>query len=142
MRGKISVLGILALGILVVAGCESTYGGGGGASDTDLITNLLNDYGAALQAEDIAKAMTAFADDFDSDQGLDKAGQEEFLQGAADQGFLDGLEIDSSGMEIVIDGTSATAGPSAVEGSFGALTFNYKLEKRGGQWLITYSSQS
>ncbi len=141
MRGKISILGIFALAIMMVAGCAST-GGGGGASDSDLITNLLNDYGAALQAEDVAKAMIAFADDFDSDQGLDKAGFQEFLQGAADQGLLEDMEIDQSEMEIVIDGASATAGPLVASGAFPAITFNYKVEKRGGQWLITYSSQS
>ena len=128
--------------IFTQKGVSQSTGGGGGASDTDLITNLLNDYGAALQAQDVAKAMTAFADDFDSDQGLGKAEQEEFLQGAADGGLLEDLEIDQSELEIVIDGASATAGPLVASGAFPAITFSYKLEKRGGQWLITYSSQS
>ena len=140
MRGKISVLGIFALAIMMVAGCEST--GGGGASDSELITNLLNDYGDALLAQDVTKAMMIFSDDFDSDQGMGKADFEEFLQGAKEQGFLEDLEIDNSGLEIAVDGASATAGPIVAEGVFGEITFNYKLEKRGGQWLVTYSSQS
>ena len=74
MRGKICILGIFALAIMTVAGCAST-GGGGGASDTDLIANLLDDYGAALQAAGIATAIRGLADDFGRGQGVDKAGR-------------------------------------------------------------------
>ena len=96
----------------------------------------------ALGANDISKAMMAIADDFENDQGLDKSGQTEFLQGAADQGVLEDMEIDNTSRQITISGDTATVGPTVVEGSFGTITFEFKLEKRDGRWLIVYSSQS
>ena len=65
----------------------------------------------------------------------------EFLKGAKEQGFLDGIKIDTSKMVIAVDGAKATAKPMNLEGSFGALTVEFTLEKRDGKWLVTYQAQ-
>lgn len=139
MKVTLKVLGTVALVGLLCAGCSTT--GGGGPSDEDLIQAVMADMGAAIAVQDIAKAMTAYADNYENDQGMDKAGQSEFLQGAADQGFLDDMTVDNSGSQVVIDGNKATVGPNVIEGAFGTITIEYELEKQNGQWLIVYSSQ-
>lgn len=96
---------------------------------------------AGLQAQDIATMTANYADDFKSDQGGGKAEMVEFLNGAKEQGFLDGIKIDTSKMVITVDGEKATAKPTNLEGAFGALTVELELQKRDGKWLVTYQAQ-
>ncbi len=127
--------------ILLLVGCAS--GGGGaaaGPSDEELIQTLVATAMNALATKDIDALVALYADDFSSDNG-DKADTEAFLRGAAEQGFLDGLEIDQSGMAITVDGTTASAGPIALEGAFGAITLSFELAKRDGSWIVTSQLQ-
>jgi hypothetical protein len=115
--------------------------GGGGASDEEQIKALVDQAMAALKAQDI-DAMTAFyAEDFTSDQGGGKAEMKVFLNGAKEQGFLDDIQVDTTKTVITVDGEKATAKPIDLEGAFGALTVEFELAKRDGQWLVTYQSQ-
>ena len=141
MKMKLMKMAICTLAVITVGGCESTYGGGGGASDTDMIQSVLDDMMAALQAQDVDKMVSFYSDDFTSDNG-DKAATQEFLAGAKDQGFLEDLEIDISELQIAVDGDSATAEPITLEGAFGELTLGFELQKRGGSWIVTSQSQS
>ena len=140
MKMKLMKVAICALAVAAVGGCESTYGGGGGASDADMIQSVLDDMMAALQAQDVEKMVSFYSDDFTSDNG-DKEETKEFLVGAKDQGFLEDMEIDTSELEISIDGDSATAEPVTLEGAFGVLTLGFELQKRGGSWVVTSQSQ-
>ena len=133
---------LLPAAILLLVGCAS--GGGGaaaGPSDEELIQALVDTAMTALAAKDIDGLVALYADDFSSDNG-DKADTEAFLQGAAEQGFLDGLEIDQSGLAITVDGMTASAGPIALEGAFGAITLSFELEKRDGSWIVTSQLQA
>ena len=141
MKMKLMKVAICALAVVAVGGCASTYGGGGGASDADMIQGLIDDMMAALQAQDVAKMVSFYSDDFTSDNG-DKAATEEFLAGAKDQGFLEDMEIDVSELQISVDGDSATVEPITLEGAFGVLTLGFELQKRGGSWVVTSQTQS
>jgi hypothetical protein len=96
---------------------------------------------AALTAKDIDKMVSYYADDFTSDNG-DKAATVAFLQGAKDQGFLDGVVVKTDAMKIdVAEGAeTATVGPVNLEGAFGALGLNFGLVKRDGKWLVKSQS--
>ena len=130
-------LGVVALAIVGMVGCA----GGGGKSDEELIQEIVDLAMAALVAQDIDAMVSAYAEDFTSDQGGGKAEMKEFLNGAKEQGFLDGIQVDLSNLVITIDGEKATAKPIDLEGAFGALTVEFELAKRDGQWLVTYQSQ-
>ncbi len=131
------LLAVLALFV----GCASSGGGSKGPSDEELINNLVVEAMAALKAKDIDGMVASYSDDFNSDNG-DKAATIAFLQGAADQGFLDGVEVDTAAMEIAVEGDSAKAGPVALEGAFGALSLSFDLAKRDGRWWVVSQSQS
>ncbi len=139
MKTKLMKMAICALAVVAVGGCAST--GGGGMSDADMIQGVLDDMMAALLAQDVEKMVSFYADDFSSDTG-DKAATQEFLEGAKDNGLLEDLEIDTSELEISVDGTSATAEPITLETSIGAIALGFELQKRGGSWVVTYQSQS
>jgi len=129
--------------VLALVGLVGCGGGGGGSKMTDdqMIKQLVDQAMAALQAGDIAGMTANYAEDFKSDQGGGKAEMVEFLNGAKEQGFLDGIKIDTSKMVIAVDGAKATAKPMNLEGAFGALTVEFNLEKREGKWLVTYQAQ-
>lgn len=135
---------LLALA-LVCVGCAS--GGGGaaapaGPSDEEMIQTLISGALDALAAKDIATMTASFADDLSTNQGQDKEALVQFLNQASEQGFLDGMTIDTSGMTTTIEGDSAEVAGVGLEGAFGALTLGFKLEKRDGQWLVTYQEQN
>ena len=130
--------------VLLLASCASTGGAAPAAppppSDEEVITELVNAAMEALKAKDIDTMVANYADDFSSVNG----GKEDtiaFLQGASEQGFLDGLMIDQSAMTVAVDGDSATAGPIALEGAFGALSLSFDLAKRDGKWWVTSQTQ-
>ncbi len=132
-----------AAAILLLAGCASTGGGPSAPpppSDEEIIQGMVAAAMDALAAKDIDALVAAYSDDFSSDNG-DKADTIAFLEGAADQGFLDGLEIDQSGVVISVDGDMATAGPVALEGALGAINLSFELEKRDGKWWVTSQLQ-
>ena len=100
--------------------------------------SVLLDY--ALAAKDIDSMMSVFADDF-SFAGGDKAAIATNLQASAEQGFLDGIDIDLGGVVINVDGTKASAGPVVLERAFGTMSLSFDLEKRDGVWLVTSQKQ-
>jgi hypothetical protein len=134
-------LSVLALTMVVMTGCASTGGSGGGASDEDTINAMVTSMMDALAAQDIEKMMSTYSEDFESDQGGDLAATKEFLVGAKEQGFLDGIEVDQSSSELTVEGDKASVGPIDLEGAFGALTLEFDLEKRNGSWVVVYMAQ-
>ena len=137
---------LVLLGLALIAvGCAS--GGGGaaapaGPSDEEMIQTLITSALDALGEKDIATMTSNFADDLTTNQGQDKEALIQFLNQANEQGFLDGMTIDTSGMTTTIDGDTAEVAGVGLEGAFGALTLGFKLEKRDGQWLVTYQEQN
>jgi hypothetical protein len=151
--------------IVAMAGCASTGSGKtGGASktsggaaktstggaapaktaakaptDQEMIQKMMIDVMAALTAKDIDKMVSYYADDFHSDNG-DKAATVAFLNGAKDQGFLDGIVVKTDAMKIDVQGETAKVGPVNLEGAFGALGLNFDLAKRAGKWLVVSQS--
>ena len=141
MKANLMKVAVSALAVIVLAGCAS-YGGGGGVSDEDAIQAIVDNAMTALKAGDIDTMVAAYdADTFESDQGGGIAETKEFLQGAKEQGFLDGIEVDTSNLAITVDGTSASAKPIDLEGAFGTLTLEFELKKIDGTWKVTYQSQ-
>lgn len=130
--------GVSMLAVVAMAGCVGP--GVDGPSDEELIRSLISDMATALQAGDIEKAMMAYDEEMEWDQG-GKAEYQEFLQGAKDADFLAGMTVTTSDMEVVVDGDSATAEPMEAEGDFGVLTFEFELTKTDGAWLVTQQAQ-
>ncbi len=129
--------GVMALALAGLVGCA----GGGGMSDEEMVKGVVDQAMAALMAQDIDGMTANYAEDFKSDQGGGKAETVEFLKGAKEQGFLDGLKIDVSKLVIAVEGEKATAKPIGLEGTFGTLTLEFTMEKREGMWLVTYQAQ-
>lgn len=137
MKAIAMKVGVVALVAATVIGCA----GGGGMSDEEQIRMLVDDAMAALAAQDIDSMVAYYSEDFESDQGGGKEEMRAFLQGAKEQGFLEDIQVDMSNLVIEVEGDTATAKPIDLEGAFGALTVEFDLEKRDGQWVVVYQSQ-
>ena len=141
---RVSQCLVVAALIVAMVGCASTTGGGGakapkGPTDEEMIQQMMIDVMAALTAKDVDKMVSYYADDFTSDNG-DKAATVAFLNGAKDQGFLDGIVVKTDAMTIAVEGETAKVGPVNLEGAFGALGLNFGLAKRDGKWLVVSQS--
>lgn len=133
---------LVAISILLIAGCASTRGPAAPPppSDEEVVAGIVNSAMEALMAKDVAALVALYSDDFSSDQG-DKEDMTAFLQGASEQGFLDGMEIDQTNATIEVDGDTATAKGIALSGAFGAITLSFDFEKRDGKWWVTSQTQ-
>ena len=61
-----------------------------------------------------------------------------FLSDTFSGGDLDGTEIDVSGVEIDVDGDTATAYPAELMASFGTLTIEFYFKNEDdGSWRVT-----
>lgn len=127
--------------IFGLVGCASAPAAPPPPTDEELVTTLVNNTLAALQAKDIDTMLSVYSDDFQSDQGQDKTATEQFLKAVNEQGFLDGIELDTSAMTVAVDGDAATVEGVGLTGAFGVLTLGFGLEKRDGSWLVTSQTQ-
>ncbi len=133
--------GIVTLAVAVVlatalCGCASLLGGGG-PSDEELVTATLTEWKAALEAQDVDKMMAQISEDFEGEEG-GKPEMKEFLEGAIDQGYLDGAEVDLEGADTTIDGETASVVGLTIESDMGGATLDMELKKDAdGVWRIT-----
>jgi len=85
---------------------------------------------------DIDGMMAFISDDFEHYQYGDKAGLRDFLGQALDMGYLEGLEVDMSDMEIEEEGDLVILYPVEIIGIFGSATFEYVLKQENGDWRV------
>ena len=133
----VKVLGVCGLVVAFGLGCAT----GGGASDEELITNVITAWKTAIEAEDVEAAMACYADSYTDPEGRGKEETGAFLSEAKDQGYMNGIEVDLQDLVIEIDGDAAVAEPVSLYGSFGGMDLSYGLTKVDGTWLVTSGDQ-
>ncbi|MCX8064422.1 MAG: hypothetical protein N3G21_04540 [Candidatus Hydrogenedentes bacterium] len=127
------LVSVLILVSLIALGCQT----GKKITPEEAISSQVNKFVQSLKAKDIETAMTVFSEKFEHYEWGDKAGAKEFLQQAADVGYLDGIEIDLSKMQIKVEGSTGTAYPIEVSGNFGSTTVELVFTNENGNWLVT-----
>ncbi len=103
----------------------------------EAVTAQVNKFAEAMKAKNVDGIMAIFSEKFEHYEWGDKAGAREFLQQAIDVGYLEGVEIDLSKMQVKVEGSTATAYPIDVRASFGATTVEMVFTKENGNWLVT-----
>jgi len=117
----------------LAAGCA----GRGGPSDEDLIIGQVEAWKAGLVAHDIAQIMAPFSEKFAHYETGDKAGLQDFMEGAIDMGYLDDVEVFHEEAEITIEDGVATVYPIDLSSSAGSVTIEFTLTKEDGGWMMT-----
>ncbi|HUP22587.1 MAG TPA: hypothetical protein VNB06_06565 [Thermoanaerobaculia bacterium] len=149
-RRPAPLVGLAALLVLSVLTLACSSGGAGAPSapaappppsDEEVITALMVKNLDLIKAGDIATLMTSYTDDFSSDQGMNKAAMQQFLEGARDQGFLEGFAANTTNMVVEVTGDTAKVTGATVEGAFGVLNLGFGLAKRDGQWVVVSQTQ-
>ena len=135
MKRILTSLATVACLALLTAGCATL---GSGPSDEELIQGVVDQYVAAMKAVDLGAAFVLYADDFQGTFG-DKETEREFLENSKNQGYLDGMKFDISGLVISIDGAAAQVDGIATETPMANADIALTMEKRDGAWLITES---
>jgi hypothetical protein len=149
-RKPARLLGLAALLVLAALTVACGTGGTGAPdapaappppSDQEVITALMVKNLELLKAGDIVNMMASYSEDFSSDQGMNKAAMQQFLEGARDQGFLEGFTANTAAMVVEVTGDTAKVTGATVEGAFGVLTLGFGLAKRDGQWVVVSQTQ-
>lgn len=150
-RKPASIVGLAALLVLCTFSLVACGTGGAGApdapaappppSDQEVITELIVKNLELIKTGDIATLMSSYSDDFSSDQGMNKAAMQQFLEGARDQGFLEGFTANTTSMVVEVTGETAKVTGASVEGAFGVLNLGFGLAKRDGQWIVVSQTQ-
>lgn len=135
-----AVLCLTLVGLVgAFAGCAT---GAKGPTDEELITGVLQQWSAALIAKDVEKLMVNYSENFADREGRNKAAAKQFIQEAINNGYLDGLQVDTTTTQIVVNGVDATATPINLSSSAGSISLGLTLKKEDGAWRIIGSGEA
>ena len=126
-------LGLTAM-LLLSAGCA----GLGGASDEELVADLIETWRVAFGAVDADATLALYAEDFESQFAPNKAAMREFLEGDQAQDFLSQMEIDTAEAQVTIEEDTATVEPIHM----GNFSLRLTLAKESDGWKIISTGQS
>ena len=129
-----AMAGVAVLVLVLACGCATTAKG---PTDEEIIKANTAGSTAAAKAGDIDKLLTYYSDKFSHYEFGDKAGFKNFLNGAKDSGYLQGVEVDLSKAQTTIEGDKATVGPVTVSGGFGSAQIQFEVVKEAGDWKIS-----
>jgi len=136
MKKQLSLFAVVMVTIcvsLIIFGCQTAKK----VSPEEAVTAQVNKFAEAMKAKNLDGVMAVFSEKFEHYEWGDKAGAREFLQQAIDVGYLDGLEIDLSKMQIKLEGSTATVYPIDIKGNFGSTTVELVFTNENGNWLVT-----
>lgn len=136
MKKQLSLLTVVMATVcvsLIIFGCQTAKK----VSPEEAVTAQVNKFAEAMKAKNLDGVMAVFSEKFEHYEWGDKAGAREFLQQALDVGYLDGLEVDLSKVQVKVEGTTATAYPIDVRGNFGSTTVELVFTNENGNWLVT-----
>ncbi len=130
----VTVAAAVAL-VTTLCGCASLLGGGG-PSDAELVAAALAGWKTGMEAQDIDKMMAQISEDFQGQNG-GKPELKALLEGAIDQFYLDGAEVDIDVAETTIEGETASVMGIGLETDMGEATMDMELKKEAdGAWRI------
>ena len=117
----------LALVVGLLAGCQTAQG----PSDEAQIRGLVKMFVDAGNKGDVDAAASILADDFMTEDGMDK----EDMRFQLEDGIATGIEFEATDVKVTIapDGKSAKVSGVSVDYTPYAAT----VVKRGGKWLVT-----
>ncbi len=109
-------------------------------TDKEIIESQVKETLEALQEKEVDKAFFYHTKDFLTERGKSLESTIETIMDLREGGFLDTLDIDFRYLKIDIKGDKAKAEAILLDWSFGTVTFEMELERRGWFWVVTYST--
>ena len=107
--------------------------------DQELVAQVITTWNDSIVEKDLDKGMSVISEDFSNAEAADKAAWRSYLEWIDGAGYLDNAQVDTSAMEIAIDGDTATAGPMTLTTSGGVFTLHLTLAKEEAGWMVVSS---
>lgn len=139
MNRNLISLGVAVVVLLTVASGCATFGK---KSPEEQVRATLSTWSEALVAKDLEQLMTAYSENFTSDQGGTKSDLRDFIQGAIDNGYLDNAVVNLDNTVVTVEGDKAVASPIGLSGPMGGMSLKLEFANEEGGWLIVYSSEA
>jgi ketosteroid isomerase-like protein len=96
---------------------------------------VMDDYRTAMLTGEVASLLDLYSENWSDLHGSTKEDLKEGYKGTAEKGPAKGLEVDLSGIEVVIDGDVATVSPVTLSAPQGSITYTHTLQKEAdGVW--------
>jgi ketosteroid isomerase-like protein len=105
-------------------------------SMVDLVNQEVGKLAEALSGGDLDTTMKFFSEDFSHYQFGNKQGMKDFLQQAADMGYLEDIELNTADMKVEEKDGEVTIYPVEAEGYFGSATLEFVLKQEDGEWRV------
>lgn len=109
-------------------------------TDEEVVESQVKETLEALKENEVDKAFFYHAEDFKTKRGQGLDATIETVLDFAEGGFLDSLKIDFKNIEIEISGDKAEVKAILLDWSFGTMTMEMELERRGWFWVVTHST--
>ena len=133
LRGALAASCIIAL----CWGCASSPGSTAPAAPEDTAAAAAQRYIDALRANSAEQLAATLSDSFSHPEYGGKEAFVSMMRQFTAIRYFEGMTADTTAMLVQEEGASATAGPAALSGSFGAMTLSFTLAREPQAWRIT-----
>jgi ketosteroid isomerase-like protein len=127
--------------LVLLTGCVTT-----GALDPAAepeITGLVQTWKAAVEAKDPEAVMALYADDFKSEETPNKKALRDYFNRIGTAGWLEGIEVDVSEVQVEQAGWRYKAAPLNIRGKFaGTISYTLYFARVDGTYKIVSSESS
>lgn len=140
-------IAVILLALAILAGCAR---GGNGVvdnphppeamTDEEIVESQVKETLEALKGNEVDKAFFYHSEDFVTERGKTLDATIETILDFGAGGFLDSLKIDFKNLEIEISGDKAEVKAILLDWSFGTMSMEMELERRGWFWVVTHST--
>jgi hypothetical protein len=139
LYARIGLIGLASVALcLFAATCASNTEPVPTTDAESSIRGAMAEMKAGLQAQNLDAVLAGYSESFDHPEYRDKAAVREFLRQAYMLGYMNGLNIDDSQTQVVIDGPRAEVYPVRISAAFGAVILKLTFIESTNGWKISW----
>jgi len=123
--------------LMLVGGCASSPDATPAPVAQEDAASAAQRYVDALRTSNADQLAATLSSSFSHPEYGDKAAFTAMMRQFTGIRYFEGMTADTANLHVQTEGATATAGPVALNGSFGAMTLSFTLAKEEQAWRIT-----
>jgi hypothetical protein len=139
LTARIGLIALTSIGLcLLVATCASNSDPVPPSDAEGEIRAAMEEMKAGLHAQNLDAVLAGYSESFDHPEYRDKAAVREFLRQAYLLGYMNGLSIDDTQAQVLVDGPRAEVYPVRISAAFGAMLLKLTFTEGTDGWKISW----